>query len=251
MADRFDILAQALLKKPFSACSKEELFDLTERYPYLAPARFLYLKKLDEHSETYQKQYQKAVLYYSAPAVFDHFLHQPPLDTDILTIAETQPESEALQIAETIQEASASRAIAEETLSSNDEKPATPAFDFTFEPFHTVDYFASQGIKLSQEERPNDKLGRQVKSFTEWLKVMKKLPVQEMATVDGRDERQVENMAAYSVKSADVITESMAEVWLRQGNKQKAIEVYRKLSLLNPAKNAYFAAKIDNLKDSN
>jgi hypothetical protein len=41
----------------------------------------------------------------------------------------------------------------------------------------------------------------------------------------------------------------MAEVLAAQGKKAKAREIYRKLSLLNPAKNAYFATKIDQLKD--
>jgi hypothetical protein len=42
----------------------------------------------------------------------------------------------------------------------------------------------------------------------------------------------------------------MAEVWVKQGNTSKAIEVYNKLSLLNPSKRAYFATKIENLKRS-
>jgi hypothetical protein len=42
----------------------------------------------------------------------------------------------------------------------------------------------------------------------------------------------------------------MAEVWSKQGNTQKAIEVLTKLSLLNPSKKAYFATKIENLKRS-
>ena len=46
----------------------------------------------------------------------------------------------------------------------------------SFEPYHTVDYFASQGIKLSQEDNTKDKFGKQLKSFTEWLKSMKRLP---------------------------------------------------------------------------
>jgi hypothetical protein len=60
----------------------------------------------------------------------------------------------------------------------------------------------------------------------------------------------VENLATHSVDDTDVVTEAMAEVWLKQGNIEKAIETYNKLSLLNPAKRAFFAAKIDNLKRS-
>jgi len=40
----------------------------------------------------------------------------------------------------------------------------------------------------------------------------------------------------------------MAEVWIKQGNTAKAEEIYRKLSLLDPLKTAYFAAKIEDLK---
>jgi hypothetical protein len=121
--------------------------------------------------------------------------------------------------------------------------------DLVFEPFHTVDYFASQGIKISQEEAPKDKFGKQLKSFTEWLKTMKRLPAAEIASsVERSSEQKIENLAADSVNSADVITEAMAEVWLRQGNKEKAIEIYNKLILLYPSKSAYFAAKIDSLK---
>ncbi|HWJ92132.1 MAG TPA: hypothetical protein VNR87_13525 [Flavisolibacter sp.] len=120
-----------------------------------------------------------------------------------------------------------------------------------FEPFHTVDYFASQGIKLVQEEVPKDRFGKQLKSFTEWLKTMKRLPVQEAArNVDPSNESNVQHLADDSIHESEVVTEAMAEVWLKQGNRNKALEVYNKLSLLNPSKNAYFAAKIEDLKRS-
>ncbi|MEO7961687.1 MAG: hypothetical protein ABIR19_09070, partial [Ginsengibacter sp.] len=50
-----------------------------------------------------------------------------------------------------------------------------------FEPLHTVDYFASQGIRLNEATLSNDKLGTQMKSFTEWLKSMKKLHPDKLA----------------------------------------------------------------------
>jgi hypothetical protein len=122
--------------------------------------------------------------------------------------------------------------------------------ELTFEPFHTVDYFASQGIKLSQEEVGKDKFGKQLKSFTEWLKSMKRLPAPDVHKPETVSEQKVQHLAEGSVHQADVVTEAMAEVWLKQGNTQKAIETYNKLSLLNPSKKAYFAAKIDNLKST-
>lgn len=116
--------------------------------------------------------------------------------------------------------------------------------DMLFEPMHLVDYFASQGIRLSEEIQSTDKLGRQLKSFTEWLKTMKKVHAAESDQTD----KTVESLAEISNIENEVLTEAMAEVFARQGKTLKATELYQKLSLLNPAKSAYFAAKIENLK---
>jgi hypothetical protein len=129
------------------------------------------------------------------------------------------------------------------------EQPAET--DLTFQPYHTVDYFASQGIKFIPEEKPVDRFGRQLKSFTEWLKTMKRLPQSEIPKItDIVSDRKVEQMAEHSIDQGEVITETMAEVWIKQGNKEKAIETYNKLSLLNPDKSAYFASLAEQLKNS-
>lgn len=117
-----------------------------------------------------------------------------------------------------------------------------------FEPMHLVDYFASQGIKLSEEVQPADKLGKQLKSFTEWLKTMKKVHVPDATAPGGSSEVAIQVLAEKSNTENEVITEAMAEVFAQQGKAAKAIELYQKLSLLNPTKSAYFAAKIENLK---
>ena len=116
-----------------------------------------------------------------------------------------------------------------------------------FEPLHTVDYFASQGIKIS-EEALNDHLGKQVKSFTAWLKSMKKLHPGKLPEQNEVIERLIQASSEVSNQNANVLTEAMAEVLVKQGKQEKAIEMYQKLSLLNPSKSAYFAAKIESLK---
>jgi len=124
-----------------------------------------------------------------------------------------------------------------------------PVQDPIFEPYHTVDYFASQGIRLVLDENPSDRLGRQLKSFTDWLKVMRKLPQKNREIIpDIAAERQVQAIAAHSIEGREVITEAMAEVLAKQGMREKATEMYRKLSLLEPEKSAYFAEKIEKLK---
>ena len=128
-------------------------------------------------------------------------------------------------------------------------EPIPVTAGFVFEPYHTVDYFASQGIKFKEEEKPKDRFDMQLKSFTEWLKTLKQAPGTEIAiNVDSGAEKKVEQMAEYSIAERHVITEAMAEVWKKQGNKAKAEEIYRKLSLFDPSKSSYFAAKIEDLK---
>ena len=122
--------------------------------------------------------------------------------------------------------------------------------ELSFQPYHTVDYFASQGIKFVPEEKPTDRFGKQLKSFTDWLKTMKRLPQTEASKITDIADKKVEQLAEHSIDESEVVTEAMAEVWIKQGNKEKAIETYNKLSLLNPDKSAYFASLAEQLKNS-
>ncbi len=123
--------------------------------------------------------------------------------------------------------------------------------DLSFEPYHTIDYFASQGIKLKQEDLEKDKFGKQLKSFTDWLRSMKKIPGSkspQSLEVEPGDSATIRKKADESIEGKEIETETMAEVWAKQGNITKAISIYEKLSLSNPDKSHYFAAKIEQLK---
>ena len=130
------------------------------------------------------------------------------------------------------------------------EIPAAASGELAFEPLHTVDYFASQGIKITDEPETTDKLGNQMKSFTAWLKSMKKLHPSKLEEQDIAAENQIQNSAEESNINTEILTEAMAEVLIKQDKREKAIEMYNKLSLINPSKRAYFAAKIESIKSS-
>jgi tetratricopeptide (TPR) repeat protein len=128
---------------------------------------------------------------------------------------------------------------------------AKNADSIVFTPYHMVDYFASQGIKLVLEDNPPDQFGKQLKSFTDWLKVMKRLPAQ--TSSDRQEEKeaeQIRHFAAHSIEERDILTESMAEVLAKQGMYENAIALLQKLSLIYPPKSAYFASRIEQLKAS-
>ena len=52
----------------------------------------------------------------------------------------------------------------------------------------------------------------------------------------------------FGAKQEDIISETLAELMAKQGYTDKAIEMYNRLSLLFPDKNAYFARKIEDLQ---
>jgi hypothetical protein len=80
---------------------------------------------------------------------------------------------------------------------------------------------------------------------------MKRLPATEITKMaDPSADEKIQHLADHSITEGEIVTEAMAEVWAKQGNKEKAIETYNKLSLLNPDKSAYFASLIDELKNS-
>lgn len=114
-------------------------------------------------------------------------------------------------------------------------------------PFFTIDFFASQGIKIPGTSA--DQLEGKVKKFTEWLVLLKnKNPNPTDLGTDPETEKIIDSIAQSSNHTQEVITETMAEVLVKQGKREKAIHLYEKLSFLNPSKSTYFAAKINELK---
>lgn len=117
------------------------------------------------------------------------------------------------------------------------------------ERLHTIDYFASQGIKIDLSTIPQDKLTTHLRKFTDWLKQMKNANegVSDLGT-NAEMEKAVMETAQNSNETGEVLTEAMADVLVKQGQVDKAIQLFIKLSFLNPEKSSYFAAKIEQLK---
>ena len=149
------------------------------------------------------------------------------------------------------------------------------------QPYYTEDYFMHQGIPVSndlpQEEHvPTPKKSDDPKSlmvvmsFADWLNHFKTKGVKDKeekedqkalktmwqkeklaAAMEEENEEIPENvfeMAVNSItKEEDLASESLAEILIMQKKYDKAIDMYRKLSLRNPQKSAYFARKIEGL----
>ena len=65
---------------------------------------------------------------------------------------------------------------------------------------------------------------------------------------DGEVDAEVKTEADFD-DDDDLVSEELAEIYAKQGLNSEAIEIYRKLSLLNPKKSAYFADQIEKLSN--
>ncbi len=232
---------QVLFKQLFNENERDSgnlamLQNEASAFPYFGCLQFFLLKETGNRHDSYASIAGKLALHFNNPYHLHLKLHQ----NDTESIIEKPVEiAEEIVNMETISETLLKKPVIEK-LSEKDE--------LIFEPLFTTDYFASQGIKLSEEIKANDKLGNQLKTFTAWLKTMKstngnRLP--ENATID----KKVEQLAEKSNEEDEIVTESMGEVYMQQGKYDQAEEIFKKLSLLYPAKSIYFANKFESLKD--
>lgn len=140
---------------------------------------------------------------------------------------------------------------------------AEPVLDY-LQPLITEDYFAYKRIKEPQTTDQLTEEGKaEMRSFTDWLRSLKKNFAQSaqpgnknrlndiyVSEEEAVMSERVEKMALESISAhEEVVTEAMAEVRIKQGQYNKARDIYEKLSLLNPEKSPYFAQKIEELKN--
>jgi hypothetical protein len=138
----------------------------------------------------------------------------------------------------------------------NEEVDASDVLDYEKETTSSLqkDYFAAQGIELDLSKLPQDKFTQQLRSFTAWLKVIKNKDgsdqTDQIAAMGPDQEQMIAQIAEKANVPADILTESMAEIWEKQGNLKKAIATLEKLSFIFPEKSVYFASRIEQLKNN-
>ena len=155
------------------------------------------------------------------------------------------------------------------------------SLDDLIQPVYTDNYFQHQGIEISdalpeitaqeeEQEQEDPKSLMVMMGFDEWLLFLKKKndakkseeedkaflrsmwQREKLAAAIGEEDDNIPEavfeMAINSIDKQDImVSESLAEIHVKQGHFDKAIEIYRKLSLQNPEKKTYFAAKINHL----
>ncbi len=246
MGKETDFIVQSLFdREHLQELTVDELKGMTESFPYSSILHFLYTKKLKTSLHIgYRDALMHTSLFFNQPQWLAYQMHD---DAEIGVFRNNNFERSE----EALKEEQADEKIATETVQTTDTSiPEEEKLEIPIDPYHTVDYFASQGIKLSKEEQ-KDELSKKVQSFTAWLRTMKRLqPAPETTTYKNIEEIFGNQHEEKSEDKNEVFTEAMAEVYLKQGMREKAIDIYHKLSLQNPANHHIFAARIQQIKEN-
>jgi len=211
---------------------------LTQQYPWFEGGQVLYaLWKNQSRQPDAEAQLNKAQLFMTNPLRLNRLVVEPEKKNIPEPVVAIHTEEIPTQPIET-----------EGTTPSSPKPEEKEPDQLAFEPLYTVDYFASQGIRLQQEQLGTDSLSKQVKTFTQWLQSMKKIYHTAQLETPKTEDKTISHLADASNEAEEILTETMAEVLLQQGKKTQAIRIFEKLSLLHPEKSHYFASRISALK---
>lgn len=245
----------------------EAIAQLAGEYPFFAPASYFLLINGKEDPAAFASLQQR----HPVNAVLLHHLRMA---------AAARPEPE-MMITDTVPAAETNETVADDATNTVVHNIVEEEELLVMQPVSGEDYFFQQGISVSSdmpekeavlaEQTEEEKALMVVMDFAEWLKHISaknkkakeeeadqkalKAMWQQQKLAEAIEEEseeipeQVFEMAVNSIaRKEELVSESLAKVYAKQGKVEKAIEMYQKLSLLNPEKNTYFATQIQNLQ---
>ncbi|MCD6063510.1 MAG: hypothetical protein K0R82_1421 [Flavipsychrobacter sp.] len=263
-----------MLREPQSITDAdvEDIATLVQTYPYFTPGHYFEAARKQRHEPFSPGLMNNMQLYMGNWLQFHGYLQNVSgitEEVDDIVVAESAtlpPEPVTLQTKD-------EQIIAEENETMQEEP--------LIQPIYTEDYFLHQGVEVSSDMPDADELHQQtedekekslmvVMSFAEWLthfktksqkekeeeqdqKALKTMWQKEKLAAAMEEENEeipedVFEMAVNSITQEEgLVSESLAEIHVKQGKYDKAIDMYRKLSLRNPQKNAYFARRIEEI----
>ena len=164
------------------------------------------------------------------PGPVEQLSEQQPGPVEHLT--EQQPEPEVQMTGQT---------RGQEVEETETEPAAEPVMEAAGEDEEILEFIPDEVETETEPERklsPSDLIDRFISnsSTIERLTQKEDQPVKDLAE-------------ASSVEQGPFITETLAKIYLNQGYYTKAINIYEKLSLQYPEKSAYFASRIEKIRD--
>jgi hypothetical protein len=239
-------------EKETDRSSLDLLAGISREYPYCQPARVLLAKNLQHYDKAdFERQVNQASAYATDRRIFQAFISDRPAAMAKNPAPELEPAEKQLEKRPAVVPATPMQEPAAEG------KPPKSA-GWTY---WLMRYF---GLKKSGNAAPppapppkpvvlpvNEGLPRSPKAkVNAQLQIIDRFLQQEPRIVASKDRFSEVNLAEKSVaEHGDLVSETLAQVFEKQGKTKKAIDLYEKLSLKYPEKSSYFAKKISALKN--
>lgn len=274
-----------MFEKPETIVSadKAAINSVVERFPYFSPGRYLQAARRQTIQPFSPDMMTGMQLYMGNWVLFHQFLGKATdsmtvqsyyesasssgeLMTDDFTVAhksKQQPVQEAAPAIEDnlIEPASSGDYFRKEGVAVSDEIPDTDIWDSTGKLYYHDDNVDEEKSLVvmrgfnewlmyyrdkKEQKESDDERKKEIKA--NWRKERLAAAMDEENDADDEIPEQVLEMAVNSIAKEDgLISESLADVMVKQGKYDKALDMYRKLSLRNPEKNTYFADKIETI----
>jgi tetratricopeptide (TPR) repeat protein len=264
------------LSLPFLPETDENLREIIKNFPYFQPAHILFARSLNQSNNIlFSEALKNAALYSGNRKWLFELVNNEDKSTIVSTIeektveqyAKTEPnfiaeainsvEIETIAQTENLQEiidVTQDEPIIESTISSQ-VNPLPPAIHFSEE----KDSFLGWLNKLNKNPEKTELFASQLPMSPKIEKELVDNIVDRFIQTDPRISKPSKaeffspiQMAKKSVEDNDmIVSETLAKVYIDQGNTEKAIHIFRKLSLLYPDKSTYFAALILKLEKPN
>ena len=190
------------------------LKELIEYFPYFQTARILYLKNLHNiNSYKFDAELKKHAVYISNRKHLYQFLIQP--------IKQKKDEFELLPINEE---------------SFEDKLPfnfSLPSSEYKLEPTNTE---LEVTIEVDEKNKQNELINRFIETNPSIKPITSNIGKAQKATREQEKEAK-----------DNIITDTLAKIYIQQKHYEKAIDSYKKLILKFPEKNAYFASQIEKI----
>lgn len=271
-----------MLREPQSItdANVEDIATLVQTYPYFTPGHYFEAARKQRHEPFSPGIMNNMQLYMGNWLQFHSYLQNvsgTAEEIDEVVIVDNTSSTPITAVPEepVTMQTKDEQIIAEENQTMQEEP--------LIQPIYTEDYFLHQGVEVSsdipdaedlhtqaEKEEDKDKSLMVMMSFAEWLthfktksqkekeeeqdqKALKTMWQKEKLAAALEEENEeipedVFEMAVNSITQEEgLVSESLAEIHVKQGKYDKAIDMYRKLSLRNPQKNAYFARRIEEI----
>ncbi len=244
-----------------------QIVNLLKKYPYSQHLQILLLKNLQaEKSLHYEKKLPFVSLYAGDSLLFIDFLFQAEKLKEKLEV------KEEIIVKEEIVEKEEEKPIAEEQekLDSDNEKEEKTAIETVLIEEKTLvvetETIVEEEKKLEEEPiNEDEKKRREIQARLAEIKnkTTQATDKKEEEIISSFIEKQPqmgkpnpelygnEDKAAESTMDNDsLVSETLAKIYYKQGNKEKAINIFQQLSLKYPEKSDYFAAQIEKINNN-